>query len=79
MYTLWLVVQSLGATRPRLVDSVGLLIESLFLLHLSILPPNLPQNFPELYLMFGCGSLYLFQSTARWSLASSFKICQKFI
>ena len=65
------MVKSLGAPRVQLIDSVGLLLESLFPPGPSILSPTLPHVFPSsVYsLVFGCGSLHLFWSAAGWSLS----------
>ena len=53
----------------RLVDSLDLLIDFLFLCRPSILSPNSSKRFPEPCPMIGCGSLHLFQSGAGWRLS----------
>jgi len=53
---------------PRLVYSVGLLTVSLTL-QLTQFSLPLFHRFPELCLMFDCGYLHLFPSTAGWSLS----------
>jgi hypothetical protein len=47
----------------RLVDSGGLLVESMSSLSFSILSTTLPQ-LPEFQLKFGCGSSHLFPLAA---------------
>lgn len=54
---------------PQLVDSVGLLVEFLSPLGPFFLPPTCFPRLLELCLMFGCGSLHLFQSASGWSHA----------
>lgn len=49
----------------RLVDSVGLLMESLS----PPFPSILPHCCPTELCLFGCGSLYLFWSAVGWSLS----------
>jgi hypothetical protein len=53
----------------KLVDSIGLLVESLTPPGPPIPPPSLSQDPPEFHLRFGCGSLHLFWSAAGWSLS----------
>ena len=50
----------------RLADSVVLLVESVSPQGSSVLSTTLPR-LSELSLMFGCGSLHLFLSSAGWS------------
>jgi hypothetical protein len=47
MLALWLVIQSQSPQWSKLVDSVGLLVESLLPLGPSVLPPNLLQDSPS--------------------------------
>ena len=55
--------------RSRLVDSVGLLVESRSSSGPSIIPPTPPQDSSELHLILGCGSPNLFPSAVGWSLS----------
>ena len=50
----------------RLVDSLDLLIDFLFLRRPSILSPNSFKRLPEPCPMIGCESQHLFQSGAGW-------------
>ena len=52
----------------RLIDSVGLLVESLSFFWSLNPSPNSSIRLPELHLMLGCGSLHLFPLAAGWSL-----------
>lgn len=49
----------------RLVDSVDVLVESMFCLDPSIYSPTLPKT-SKLYLMFGCGFLHAFPLAVGW-------------
>lgn len=62
MHALWLAVQSVSPSGPRLIESVGFLVVSLWLL-----PFFLP-GFHKLHLMFDSGSQHLFPSVPLWSL-----------
>ena len=53
----------------RLVDSIGLPVESLTSLGPSILSPNSFTRPRELHLKFHCGSQHLSESVAGWSLS----------
>lgn len=61
-FTLWFVVQFLGSHKgPKLVNSIGLPVASLFSLVPSLLLPTLLQDFP--------GSIYLAVVSASLSMA----------
>jgi hypothetical protein len=45
---------------PRLIDSVGFLVVSSTSMSPLVLPPTSSTGFPELCLIFGCGSVHLF-------------------
>jgi hypothetical protein len=57
---------SVSSQRSMIVDFAGLLVESLSSSVPSILLPTLLQDSPSTHLMFGYGSLHLFQSAAGW-------------
>jgi hypothetical protein len=59
-----------------LVDFVGLLVESLSPFRSLSLSPNSSTRLLECCLMFGCGSLHLFKSDAKWSLSENSQLYQ---
>ena len=69
LYALWLVGQSLGSQGSRLVDSVGLLVESLSPLASSVLPSTLPQDFLSSVQCWPWVFAHLFCLAAGWSLS----------